>query len=69
MRNSTIAQHVGHCQDCDQPITPGQRIERTNVFATWAHATCPKTLFDVDPAAVCPECFTVRATNGACSCL
>lgn len=27
-----------------------------------------KTRFDFDPADVCPSCFTVRATAGACSC-
>jgi hypothetical protein len=24
--------------------------------------------FDFDPTAVCPDCFTVRATTGACNC-
>lgn len=66
--NSTIAQHPAQCPDCGAPIRPGARIVRVNAFTPWQNASCPRTKFDVDPATVCPDCFTVRATNGACSC-
>lgn len=63
-----IAEHPAKCPDCFAFIQPGDRITRHNVFADWSHEVCPKTRFDFDPAAVCPECFTVRAVNGKCTC-
>ena len=65
---TTEAVFSSTCPDCGGGIRPGQRITRANVFDAWKHAACPKTKFDVDPADVCSDCFTVRSTNGACSC-
>lgn len=56
------------CPDCDGFIQVGDRITRRNTFEEWRHARCPRTKFDIDPSEVCPDCFTVRATTGACSC-
>jgi hypothetical protein len=66
--NSTIAQRPTKCPDCHAFIQPGDRIVRPNGFDEWRHAHCPRTKFDIDPSDVCPNCFTVRATTGACSC-
>ncbi len=56
------------CPDCGGFIQVGDRITRRNTFEEWRHARCPRTKFDIDPSEVCPDCFTVRATTGACSC-
>ncbi|MBN9210537.1 MAG: hypothetical protein BGO45_04760 [Microbacterium sp. 71-36] len=68
MSADTIAEHPGHCPECGAPIRPGERIVRGNAFEAWRHAACPRTKFDFDPDTVCPDCFTVRATTGACAC-
>jgi len=68
MSTLAVADHPGSCPDCGGAIRPGERITRGNAFDVWRHASCPPTKFDFDPAAVCPDCFTVRATNGACAC-
>ncbi|MFF7683129.1 hypothetical protein ACFZA2_10240 [Microbacterium sp. NPDC007973] len=68
MSTATVAQHPARCPDCGAPIRVGDRVARANAFAEWQHAACPPTKFDVDPATVCPDCFTVRATTGACAC-
>lgn len=58
----------GACADCGGHFQVGDTITRPNHFERWRHAACPRTKFDFDPGDVCPECFTVRATNGACNC-
>ncbi|WP_091232548.1 hypothetical protein [Microbacterium sp. 3J1] len=63
-----IARHQGTCSDCGGQYEGGDRITRPNHFELWRHASCPRTKFDFDPGDVCPVCFTVRATSGACSC-
>lgn len=68
MSQAAVAQHPARCPDCGAPIRVGDRIVRGNAFDVWRHAVCPPTKFDVDPATVCPDCFTVRATTGACNC-
>ena len=65
---AVIARHPGSCPDCGGHCRPGDRITRPNHFELWRHAECPRTKFDFDPGDVCPECFTVRATTGACTC-
>jgi len=62
------ARHAGSCPDCGGHFDAGDLITRTNHFELWRHASCPLTKFDFDPGDVCPDCFTVRATTGACSC-
>jgi hypothetical protein len=66
--NNTIAQHSARCPDCDSFIRVGDAIVRPHLFEQWRHAVCPRTKFDFEPAEVCPDCFTVRSTTGACSC-
>lgn len=68
MSTSTVAQHPALCPDCETGIQVGDPITRPNPFEAWRHASCPRTKFDFDPATVCPDCFTVRATTGACNC-
>lgn len=68
MSTSTTAQHAARCPECDTAIRVGDRIVRANSFDVWRHAACPPTKFDFDPDTVCPVCFTVRATTGACNC-
>lgn len=66
--SATVAEHPSRCGECGGAIKPGERITRANPFEPWQHAVCPPTRFDFDPATVCPDCFTVRATTGACNC-
>jgi hypothetical protein len=66
--NQIEAQRPSRCPDCDSFIQPGDMITRGNAFADWRHVVCPPTKFDFDPSNVCPDCFTVRATTGACAC-
>ncbi|GLJ78655.1 hypothetical protein [Microbacterium imperiale] len=56
------------CEECDQPIRMTDPAIRPTAFTWWRHVRCPQTKFDFDPADVCPECFTVRTTTGACNC-
>ena len=56
------------CPDCGAGIRLGQPVTRDSLFVSWRHVACPRTKFDFDPADVCPDCFTVRTTTGACSC-
>lgn len=68
MTPSLIAQHPGLCSDCGGYFQPGDRVTRANAFEQWRHVSCPRTKFDFDPGDVCPECFIVRTTTGACNC-
>jgi hypothetical protein len=65
---TAIARHPSRCPDCGLAIHEGERIARANHFEFWRHETCPRTKFDFDPGDVCPDCFTVRTTTGACNC-
>lgn len=66
---TTIAERPSRCGDCFAFINIGDRVTRANTFTEWVHERCPKTRFDITGEDVCPECFTVRATNGACNCV
>lgn len=52
------------CDSCDHGIRPGQQIQidDSTPDPEWEHVTCPAA------PAVCPECFTEIASNGACMC-
>lgn len=62
------ARFSGACAACGGHFQVGDPIARPNHFEMWRHVACPRTKFDFDPGDVCPVCFTVRATSGACSC-
>lgn len=64
----TVAERPSSCPDCFGFVQIGDQVRRDNTFEEWRHARCPRTKFDVDPGEVCPDCFTVRANNGACAC-
>lgn len=71
------ARYPGTCLDCEDTIGVGDQIEarfsqvaRDSKVVGYAHAVCPDTdPMRFDPDQVCPECFTVKAVNGACACL
>jgi hypothetical protein len=67
-KTPTLAERPSPCPDCGGFIQIDTPVERDNVFEPWRHVRCPRTKFDFDPADVCPDCFTVRTTTGACSC-
>lgn len=56
------------CSECGVRFRINEAVTRANVFEPWRHVACRRTKFDFDPADVCPNCFTVRTTTGACSC-
>lgn len=58
------AKYPGVCDSCNFGVRPGQQIQLddSNADPRWEHVTCP-----TGPA-VCPECFTEVARNGACLC-
>lgn len=65
---TVIAERPSTCPDCFSFINIGDGVTRSNAFEEWRHVRCPRTKFEFDPAAVCPNCFTVRTLTGACNC-
>jgi hypothetical protein len=59
------ARHASECLSCVYGIRPGQQIrldETAERGGRWEHVHCPTA------PAVCGECFTEVARNGACMC-
>lgn len=61
------ARFPGQCAQCGGGIREGDLIVR-NLDDQWVHTICPADPFDFDLTEICPDCFTVRAKNGACAC-
>jgi hypothetical protein len=68
MDTTDIATDRPPCPLCGGFIQTNSPVTRANLFDPWQHVTCPRTKFDFDPGDVCPNCFTVRTTTGACNC-
>lgn len=55
---SLTATYHGTCPECEQPISPGQRIERGDSDELWQHADCAEFAATVE--CVCERCWTVH---------
>jgi len=63
---SFTAKYTGTCAaDCGYRIREGDQVEY--VEDQLMHVDCPDAIAPITRA-VCPECFTETAVNGACSC-
>lgn len=70
---SFTAKYDGTCAACGDTIRKGDRLEyvedRQVVHADCtAEAELARNKIKAGSAEVCPRCFTVKATNGACAC-
>lgn len=62
------AKYRGPCENCDDPVIPGQEVEYTADHHI-THVVCPEDRdWQGKPLPVCPRCFTTRAVNGTCGC-
>lgn len=53
---SLTARFPGECEECDEPIRPGELVEGAD--PGWRHVVCPDPLQVEQPA--CPVCFLVH---------
>jgi RNase P subunit RPR2 len=62
------AKYRSGCEECDDPIIPGQEIEYTSEGHV-VHVVCPEDRWaDNTPRPVCPHCFMVLPNSGVCVC-
>lgn len=58
---SLVAEYHGTCEECEDPIIPGQRIQ--SVDDEWQHVDCNARPARVE--CVCEKCFLVHAPQQA----
>jgi hypothetical protein len=61
------AMYHGQCEACDEPIKPGQQIQRTFNERRYAHVECPEPAPAVKRP-VCSSCFQEVSVSGSCAC-